>query len=101
MSGRRDNIAERMKRAVADRLPAPMAAPETPRLRRLRITLIVELAAIAVLTASWEPLVRVGARIPAAFLWLTLAIGALLVGVRWLTAKIRADKAWEGRSREP
>lgn len=88
-----------LKRALEARLPAPMAAPETPRLRRLRVTLIVELAVMAVLTAAWEPLVAIGLRLPAAFIWLTLALSALVIGRRWLVAKVRADKAWQERER--
>lgn len=88
-----------LKRAIEARLPAPMAAPETSRLKRLRITLIVELAAMAVLTTAWEPLIRLGAQLPAAFLWLTLALSTVVIGLRWLITKLKADKAWAERER--
>jgi len=89
-----------IRRWIEARLPAPMAAPETPRLRRLRLTLVVQLALLAVLTAAWEPIVWAGARLAAAILWLGLALACGVVGVVWLTAKIRADEAWLVRERE-
>ena len=85
------------RRAIGDRLPPPMAAPETPQLRRMRMTLIVELAMIAVLTAAW-PLIAATCLCPVgALVWIALALSILNVGVRWLTAKIRADNAWAAR----
>lgn len=89
-----------IRRWIDTRLPAPLAAPETPRLRRLRLTLVVQLALLAVLTAAWEPIVWVGARLAATILWLGLALACVVVGVVWLTAKIRADEAWLVRERE-
>lgn len=82
------------RRALAERLPAPMAAPETARLRHMRLTLIGELCLLAVLTAAWPLVATTCLRALGAFVWLALALSALILGVRWLTAKIRADNAW-------
>lgn len=88
------------KRSIGDRLPAPMAAPETPQLRRMRVTLIAQLAMLAVLTAAVPALSQTSLRAIGVFAWLALAGSSLIVGVRWLTTKIRADKAWAVRERE-
>ena len=78
----------RWKSALADRLPAPMAAPETPQLRSV---------ALGLLTVAWEPIAYSGMGRIAAFVWLVLALNALIVGARWLILKIRADDAWAAR----
>lgn len=88
------------KHALAARLPAPMAAPETPQLRRWRIRLVVQLALLAVLTAAWEPIAATGLRLIAAIVWLALALASLVVGTCWLVAKLRADRAWLARERD-
>ena len=88
------------KRAIGDRLPAPMAAPESPQLLRMRVTLITELAMLAVLTAAAPALSQACLRAIGAFAWLALAGSSVIVGLRWLTAKIRADDAWAVRERE-
>ena len=88
------------KRSIGDRLPAPMAAPETPQLRRMRVTLITELAMLAVLTAAVPARSQACLRAIGAFAWLALAGSSVIVGLRWLTAKIRADDAWAVRERE-
>ena len=82
------------REAAAARLPAPMAAPETPRQRQLRTTLITLLAILAVLTSAWPAIAATCLRAPAALVWLTLALTSLIIGVRWLTIKVRADNAW-------
>ena len=87
----------RSKSALADRLPAPMAAPETPQLRSFRVALVVQLVALGLFTAAWEPIVSSGMGRFAAFVWLVLALNALMVGTRWLVLKIRADDAWAAR----
>ena len=87
-------------RSIGDRLPAPMAAPETPQLRHMRVTLIAQLAMLAVLTAAVPAISQACLRAIGMFAWLALAGSSLIVGVRWLTAKIRADDAWAVRERE-
>jgi hypothetical protein len=83
--------------ALVERLPAPMAAPEAPHLRSLRMALVVELMLLGFLTAAWEPIASTGVGTIAPFAWLVLALHALIVGTRWLVVKIRADKAWAAR----
>ena len=88
------------KRSIGDRLPAPMAAPETPQLRHMRVTLIAQLAMLAVLTAAVPAISQACLRAIGMFAWLALAGSSLIIGVRWLNAKIRADDAWAVRERE-
>lgn len=88
------------KRSIGDRLPAPMAAPETQELRRMRVTLITQLAMLAVLTAAVPALSQTCLQAIGVFAWLALAGSSVIVCVRWLTAKIRADDAWAARERE-
>jgi len=84
---------------TAAHLPAPLAAPETARLRRLRLTLVGLLTLLAVLTALLDPLIAI-ARLAAALLWLGLAFSSAIVGLIWLRAKLRADDAWIMRERD-
>ena len=88
------------KRSIGDRFPAPMAAPESRQLRRMRVTLITELAMLAVLTAAVPAFSQACLRAIGAFAWLALAGSSVIIGVRWLNAKIRADDAWAVRERE-
>ncbi len=93
----RDRIVTSLRKVgdwIDKHLPAPMAAPETPRLRRLRLTLVVQLALLAILTAAWGPIAATAARTVAALAWVALAFASLIVGLQWLIAKIRADDAW-------
>ncbi|WP_292931892.1 hypothetical protein [Novosphingobium sp. PASSN1] len=87
----------RWKSALVERLPVPMAAPETPHLRSLRMVLVVELMLLGLLTAAWEPIASTSLGRIAPFAWLVLALNALIVGTRWLVVKIRADNAWAVR----
>ena len=88
------------KRSIGDRRPAPMAAPETPQLRRMRVTLIAELAMLAVLTVAVPAFSQTCLRAIGVFAWLAFAGSSLIIGVRWLTAKIRADNVWTERESE-
>ena len=102
MNASRILAALRARRAVfVDRLPAPMAAPETPRLRALRISLVVHLGLLAIITTAWGPIAASRFATIGALAWLCLALGALVVGTFWLVLKIRADHAWISREREP
>ena len=96
----RANIVESLRKVglwIEKRLPAPMAAPETPRLRRMRLTLVGNLAMLALLTAAWGPIAATAARTVAALAWVALAFASLIVGLQWLVAKIRADDVWLSR----
>lgn len=102
MIGRRIREALLARRAaLLARLPAPMAAPETPQLRRMRISLVAQLGLLALLTAAWQPIAASCFALIAALAWLSLGLGALVVGLCWLFLKIRADHAWLTREREP
>ncbi len=86
----------RLLRVAKTRLPAPMAAPETPALRRLRLSLVRLLMALAALTLALAPLqAMVG--LWATLLWLATALAILVIAIRWLRAKWRADEAWLDR----
>lgn len=88
------------KHALAARLPAPMAAPETVRLRQMRITLVAHLALLVLITLAWGPIATSRIVAIAALAWIAVAIGALVIGTRWLVLKVRADNAWVSRERE-
>lgn len=87
----------RCKSTLVERMPVPMAAPETPHLRSLRMALVLQLMLLALLTAAWEPIASTSLGRIAPFAWLVLALNALIVGTRWLVVKIRADNAWAVR----
>ncbi|VWX49847.1 hypothetical protein [Novosphingobium sp. 9U] len=76
-----------------DRLPAPMAAPETPQLRAARMRIIVGLALIAVIVGAWSQLyAAVGFPV---LVLLAGAVGMLVVQVPiYLAVKAHADDAW-------
>lgn len=102
MIGRRILVGLRARcAALVDRLPAPMAAPETPLLRRMRLSLVAHLGLLALLTMAWGPIATSCFATIAALAWLCLALGALVVGTCWLVLKIRADHVWISREREP
>ena len=100
-------IRELIKRAgewIADRIPAPMAAPETLEQRHRRWRLIGMLTAMAVVTLFAPSLIMIS-RCGTALLWLGLVLGTLIQGATWLTIKLRTDAAWLdeqlARDREP
>lgn len=102
MSASRIFTALRARRAaLIARVPAPMAAPETPRLRALRISVVAHLGMLAIITSAWGPIADSRFATIGALAWLCLALGALVVGTCWLVLKIRADHAWISREREP
>jgi type VI protein secretion system component VasK len=86
----------RLLRVAKDRLPAPMAAPETPALRRLRLSLVRLLIALAGLTLALAPLQAI-VGLWATLLWLGMALTILAIAILWLRAKWRADEAWLDR----
>lgn len=90
----------RWKRTLAARLPAPMAAPETRNLCQMRISLVVDLVLLALLSAAWEPIAATSLGGIAAFVWLLLALHCLIVGICWLVLKVRVDNAWAARDRD-
>jgi len=86
-------LIETTRHRLGAKLPAPMAAPETPEQRGRRWRLIGLLGAMAVVT--WmAPTLLLVSRFGTALLWLGLALATLLQGTTWLTTKLRADAAW-------
>ncbi len=78
---------------LRNKLPAPMAAPETGELRSARRRLIAGATVLAVLTLFWTPIARlIGAGAPALFLGLVVFLA--IQGAFWLSAKNAADDAW-------
>ncbi len=86
----------RLLRVAKTRLPAPMAAPETPALRRLRLSLVRLLMALAALTLTLAPLQAI-VGLWAPLLWLAMALTILVIAILWLRIKWRADQAWLDR----
>ncbi len=75
------------------RLPAPMAAPETPELRAARRRLIAGAGILAGLTLLWTPITRlIGGGAPALFAGLVVFLS--IQGAFWFSAKNAADDAW-------
>ncbi|WP_206245745.1 hypothetical protein [Novosphingobium terrae] len=80
-------------RWLSDRIPMPMAAPETERLRRMRHTIIGICLALALTVLEWEPLLKLGGCY--AFVALqALVLALVLLTLIWARAKWRADQAW-------
>ncbi len=76
-----------------DLLPVPLAAPETPTLRRARVRVIMGCAVLATTVLFFGEL-RTLAR-PLAFPWLGATFTFVIVqGRLWLKAKNAADDAW-------
>ena len=97
-------LFKRSGKWIADRIPAPMAAPETLQQRDRRWRLIGLLATMAVVTLVAPSLIQIS-RFGTALLWLGLALATLIQGTTWLTTKLRADATWLDEqideSREP
>ncbi len=74
-------------------VPAPMAAPETPELRRSRHWVMLQLLALACLGMTFDFWVR-SLGIVAVALVVGLAVGAFVKIPIYLFAKNKADKAW-------
>jgi hypothetical protein len=94
MQGARlENSPSAARRWLSERLPVPMAAPETPRLRRMRHTIIGICLTLGLMVLEWEPLLKLGGCY--AFVALqALALALVLLGLIWARAKWRADQAW-------
>lgn len=82
-----------------DLLRTPMAAPETKRLRGLRLTWMALCAASASVVAFFKPLHHDLGRL-APVLAAPLLLATLLVTALYLTRKHRADEAFLARSGE-
>ncbi len=88
-----------VRRRVSDAMPAPLAAPETVRLRRLRLYLLALLAWIGLLTFLFPSLHRFAPMITV-LVWQASALAALGTGFIWVRDKNRADDAWLMREEE-
>lgn len=84
---------ETLRRTLAERLPAPMASPETPVLRGRRMRTLTLLALLTLATLI-EPWFGALAPVSTALVWLALAFATLLQGSIWIVAKLAADAAW-------
>jgi len=89
----REPASSSARRWLSERIPVPMAAPETPRLRRMRHTIIGICLALALTVLAWEPLLKLGGCY--AFVALqALVLALVLLTLIWARAKWRADQAW-------
>ena len=88
-----------IRQRLSDAMPAPLAAPETPRLRRLRLSLLALLAWIGVMTFLFPELHSL-APMAVVLIWQASALAALGTGIIWVRDKNRADDAWLMRERE-
>ena len=86
-------LFKRSGKWIADRIPEPMAAPETLQQRDRRWRLIGMLTAMAVVTLFAPSLIMIS-RCGMALLWLGLVLATLIQGATWLTTKLRTDAAW-------
>ncbi len=82
-----------------DLLRTPMAAPETPGLRRLRFIWLGLCLVLAIVVVAQPPLRAIGG--PAAPIAAALLLFAtILHGIVYFVLKARADTAWLGRAAE-
>lgn len=81
-----------------DRLPAPLAAPETPALRSLRLQFAGGLGALVLICLFFVPL-RFYAGAFALAALASAATFSLLQGWQWFRLKTAADDAWLMRER--
>lgn len=89
-----------MTHPLIDFLRTPLAAPETPRLRRLRLSwtgLCVALGIAVLCNSALVSLLGPGAALPA----LLLLVVMPLMGFIYLRAKSRADAAYFGELASP
>lgn len=84
---------------VADWMPYPMAAPETPSLRRSRMMIMAALYALAAICLVWGWLGGVGGMVFVAIIVGLLVFLAIQVPM-WMIAKSRADDAWLMRGKD-
>lgn len=90
------NVLVRARRTLADIAPAPMAAPETPALRRARLMIMAALFTLAAICLAWG---WVGGVAGSLLIALVAGISVFLViqVPLWICAKNRADDAWLSR----
>lgn len=81
-----------MNRSWHDLLPVPLAAPETPRLRAMRLTLVAGALLLALGVANVRAVEKVAGRAGIVLLAALCLAMALLVAA-YAVAKLRADAA--------
>jgi hypothetical protein len=87
------------KQWLSDCAPVPMAAPETPALKRARLRILFALAALGVICFAWGELPQTIQPVGLAVVVGLAVFLALQVPV-WAIAKSRADDAWLFRNRD-
>ena len=93
------HFANAAKRWLSDRAPVPMAAPETPALKRARLRILYALAALGMICLAWSTLPP--AIVPEALAVVAgLAVFLALQVPVWAVPKSRADDAWLFRKRD-
>jgi fatty acid desaturase len=83
----------RLRDYMSNLVPVPIAAPETPALRRARFSLIVGLVALAAIVGFWPPLHHTFG-ILAVAVFAGLAVMIVVQGAFYVTIKRRADDEW-------
>ena len=92
-------ISRRAKSWLYDRVPAPMAAPETQGLRRARYRILYAMAALGLICIAWTSLPQAIQPEGLAIVAGLVVFLALQIPV-WAIAKSRADDAWLFRNRD-
>lgn len=82
-----------LSRWLRARMPVPMAAPETPHLRRMRHTIIGLCLALAFMALNWAPFLMLCGRYALVALQ-ALVLALIMLSLIWARAKWRADEAW-------
>ena len=91
--------ARRARSWLSDSVPAPMAAPETPGLKRARLRILIALAALGLICFAWGSLPQKIQPAGMAIMAGLVVFLALQIPV-WAIAKSRADDAWLFRDRD-
>lgn len=84
------------RRRFLELLPAPLAAPEAPALRRARLSLFAALSLLGAITLFWDGLVVVTGIVAVGLVAALIAYIVVLMPF-WLIAKRKADAAWLDR----
>ena len=93
------HFANAAKRWLSDRAPVPMAAPETPALKRARLRILCALVTLGLTCFAWGSLSQTIQPVGLAVVVGLAVFLALQVPV-WAIAKSRADDAWLFRKRD-
>lgn len=95
----RERLGAAWREGIVDRMPVPMAAPESQKLRSARMRIMVALALVGLFTLCW-PLIPQSAQHFFAALVIGLCVFLALQIPVWARAKWKADDAFLFRERD-